>query len=105
VRLVSKDLQLWRLRERAVETGPGGEAVDEAWPVLHPFEPGFTSTTKVIQALLGEIGQGSLQVRPDRFGRASVTAMSVLIARQPAPAGCGIPGAGSGSRGGRSPGL
>ena len=52
MRLVSKDLQLWRLRERAVETGPGGEAVDEAWPVLHPFEPGFHQHHPLIQACL-----------------------------------------------------
>jgi len=41
--LRAKDLQLWRLRDCEVESGLGQEAVDEAGPVLHPFEPVFIS--------------------------------------------------------------
>ena len=67
-----KDLQLWKLRKREVEPGLGEEAVDEAGPVLHRFEPGLHQHDQLIDALLGEVGQGSLEVRPHGFSRFAI---------------------------------
>jgi hypothetical protein len=37
-----------------VKSGLGEEAVDEAGPVLHPFEPGLHQRGQLTDALLGE---------------------------------------------------
>jgi hypothetical protein len=73
-----KDLQLWRLRSE-VESGLGEEAVDEAGPVLHPCEPGLHQRGQLIDALLGEVGQRSLQVRPDGLDRIQLRRMARLV--------------------------
>src|SRR5215831_13959368 len=52
-----------------VESGPGGEAVDEAGPAPHPFEPGLPQRGQLAGALLGEVGQSPLQVRPTPSGQ------------------------------------
>ena len=48
-----------------VEAGLGQEAVDEAGTVLHPFEQGLHQRDQLADALLGEVGQGCLEGRPD----------------------------------------
>ena len=45
-----------------VEAGLGQEAVEEARPVLHMPEPGLDQHGQLADALLGEVGQGPLQV-------------------------------------------
>jgi len=49
---------------REVEPGAGEEAVDEAWPLLHPFEPGLHQCGELAEVVFGEVGQGPLEVRP-----------------------------------------
>ena len=79
-----KDLQLWKLRECEVEPGLGEEAVDEAGPVLHRFEAGLHQHDQLIDALLGEVGQGSLEVRPYGFDRIQLERVGRdLVDRQP----------------------
>jgi hypothetical protein len=39
-----------------VESGLCEEAVDEAGPVLHPFEPGLDQRGQLVEALFGEVG-------------------------------------------------
>ena len=41
---------------------PAREAVKEAWPVLHSFEPGLDQRGELAEVVLGEVGQGLLEV-------------------------------------------
>jgi len=61
-----------------VETGLGQEAVEEARPVLHPPEPGLHQRGQLAEAGFGEVGQGSLQVRPDCLTTISTTKKAEL---------------------------
>jgi hypothetical protein len=54
---------------REVEPGAGEEAVEEARPVLHPFEPGLDQRGELGDVVFGQVGQGPLEVRPERFNR------------------------------------
>jgi hypothetical protein len=42
-----------------VEPGASEEAVEEAGPVLHPFQPGFHQGGELAEVALGQVGQGS----------------------------------------------
>jgi hypothetical protein len=53
---------------REVEPHAGEEAIEEAGPVLHPFEPGLHQRGQLGDVVFGEVGQGPLEVRPDRSG-------------------------------------
>jgi hypothetical protein len=64
------DLQLWKLlKGREVEAGLGQEAAEKARPVLHPPQPGLHQRGQLIDVMFGQVGQRSLQVRPDRLNR------------------------------------
>src|SRR5215468_9524993 len=52
-----------------VEAGAGEEAVEQAGPVLHPFEPGLDQRGDLGQVAFGQVGQRSFQMGPDRFSR------------------------------------
>jgi hypothetical protein len=52
-----------------VELGLGQEAAEEAGHVLHPSGPGLDQRGQLADVLLGEVGQRSFQVRPDRLHR------------------------------------
>src|SRR6266516_5077525 len=50
-----------------VEACAGKEAVEEAGPVLHSFEPGLDQRGELREVALGQVGQGPFEVRPDRL--------------------------------------
>lgn len=50
-----------------VEWGLGHPAVDQAGAALHPFQADLHQGGEVVAAVLGEVGQGPLQERPDAF--------------------------------------
>jgi hypothetical protein len=50
-----------------VQAGAGEEPAQEGGPVLHPLEPGLDQRGQLGEVALGEIGQGSFQVRPDQL--------------------------------------
>jgi len=55
-----------------VESGAGEEAVEEAGPVLHSLEPGLDQRGELAEVAfgqVGQVGQGPLEVRPDRLDR------------------------------------
>jgi hypothetical protein len=52
-----------------VESGAGEEAVEEAGPVLHSLEPGLDQRGELAEVAFGQVGQGPLEVRPDRLNR------------------------------------
>src|SRR5262245_28150719 len=52
-----------------VEAGAGEEAVEEPGPVLHPPQPGFDQCGELGEVVFGQVGQGSFQMRPERFNR------------------------------------
>jgi hypothetical protein len=62
-----------------VEPGAGEEAVEQAGAVLHPLEPGLDQRGELGEAAFGQVGQGSLQVGPDRLDRVEL----VGIRREP----------------------
>lgn len=45
-----------------VEPGAGEEAVQEAGPVLHPFEAGLHQRGELSDVVFGQVGQGPLEV-------------------------------------------
>jgi hypothetical protein len=51
---------------REVEAGLGQEAAEETGSVLHPFEPGLHQGGELADVVLGQVGQGSFEVRPHR---------------------------------------
>jgi hypothetical protein len=54
---------LWKLlKGREVESGLGEEAVQEAGLVLHPPEPGLDQGGQLIDVVLDQVGQRSLEV-------------------------------------------
>jgi choline dehydrogenase len=55
--------------EGEVQAGLGKEAVDQAGPVLHPFEPGLNQSGQLVEALLGQVGQRPFQAGPDPLHR------------------------------------
>jgi hypothetical protein len=55
-----------------VEAGAGEEAFQEGGPVLHPFEAGLDQGGELGEVAFGQVGQGSLEVRPDRLNRLSI---------------------------------
>ncbi len=52
-----------------VESGAGEEAVEQAGPVLHPFEPGLDQGGELGEVAFGQVGQRPLEVRPDGLDR------------------------------------
>src|SRR5258708_27810149 len=50
-----------------VESGAGEEAVEEAGPVLHPFQPGLYQGGELADVAFGQVGQGSFQAGPGRL--------------------------------------
>lgn len=52
-----------------VQAGAGQEPVEEAGPVLHPFQAGFHQGSQLGQVAFGQVGQGPFQVGPDQFDR------------------------------------
>jgi hypothetical protein len=52
-----------------VEARLGQEALEQAWPVLHLPEPGLDQRGQLIDVVLDEVGQRSLEVGPGRFSR------------------------------------
>lgn len=48
---------------RKVEASPE-EAVEEARPVLHPFEPGLDQGGELADVVLGRVAQGSFETGP-----------------------------------------
>ena len=55
-----------------IESGAGEEAVEEAGPVLHPLEPRLHQRGELSEVAFGEVGQGSLEMRPDQLNRLSI---------------------------------
>src|SRR6266704_6777073 len=62
-----------------VEAGAGEEAVEQAGPVLHAFEPGLDQGGELGKVAFGQVGQGSFEVGPDWFHRVQF----VRIRREP----------------------
>jgi hypothetical protein len=52
-----------------VEACAGKEPGKEGGPVLHPFEPVLDQRSELAEVAFGQVGQGSLEVRPDRLDR------------------------------------
>jgi hypothetical protein len=52
-----------------VQAGAGEESVEDAGPVLHAFEPGLNQRGELAEVAFGQVGQGSLEVRPDQLDR------------------------------------
>ena len=52
-----------------VQPGRGKEAVEEAVPVLHPPQPGLDQRGELGEVAVGQVGQGSFEVRPERLNR------------------------------------
>lgn len=50
-----------------VEPGAGEEAVEEARPVLHPFQPGLHRAASWLMLRSARVAKGPLQVRLHRF--------------------------------------
>jgi hypothetical protein len=65
---------------REVGSGSGGEAAEEAGPVLHPPQPGLHQRGQLAGTAFSQAGQGSPQVRPHRFSRL-VTVQGALARR------------------------
>jgi hypothetical protein len=73
-------------RGREVEPGSGEEALNEAVPVLHAPEPGLGQCLELRDVALDQVGQGALQVRPDRLDRVELGGIRrELEDRQPVP--------------------
>ncbi len=53
-----------------IEAGLGEESLKEAGPALHPPDRGLHQCGQLIDVVLGEVGQRSLQVRLGRLDRA-----------------------------------
>ncbi|HEY1004420.1 MAG TPA: hypothetical protein VGD83_32760, partial [Streptosporangiaceae bacterium] len=58
-----------------VEAGLGQEALQEAWPVLHPPQPGLHQRGQLADVLLDQVGQRSFKpkLRGLRVGIACLT--------------------------------
>lgn len=64
------DLQLRKLlKGHEVEAGLGEEAGEQAWPVLHTPEPAPGQRRELDDVAPSQVGQGPLEVRPDRLSR------------------------------------
>ena len=50
-----------------VQAGAGEEAFEERGPVLHPFQPGLHQGGQLGEVAFGQVGQGPLEMRPERL--------------------------------------
>ena len=51
------------------QAGAGQETVEEGGPVLHPLEPGLHERGELADVAFGQVGEGSLEVRPHQLDR------------------------------------
>jgi hypothetical protein len=70
-----------------VEPGLGEEAVQETGPVPHPFEPCLDQCGELADVAFGQVGQGPLEVRPDRLDRVELGALMAGAGRRSASPG------------------
>jgi len=69
-----------------VHAGAGEETVEEAGPVLHPFDPGFHQRGQLGEVAFGQVDQRAFEVRPGRFDRVEfVRVRRKLVNGQPVP--------------------
>jgi hypothetical protein len=76
--------QLGLLEGCEVEAGLGGECLKEAGAALHQPDPGLHQRGQLIDVVLGEVGQRSLEVRSDRLTFVRLCGWLVLLARSSA---------------------
>jgi hypothetical protein len=57
--------------------GAGEEAFEEGGAGIAPAEPGLHQRGELAEVAFGQVGQGSLEVRPDRFNRLSIVRASL----------------------------
>jgi hypothetical protein len=75
-----------------VQAGAGEEAFEERGPVLHPFQPGLHQGGQLGEVAFGRVGQGSLEMRPERLDWIQLVRVPRQLADgQPVP-GRGQPG-------------
>ncbi|SRR6266536_1284549 len=76
------------LHRSEVEPGLGEEAVEEAGPVLHPFEPGLHQRSEWPMLCLVRLARGRLEVQPHGLGRVEFGYIRRELADgQPGPGG------------------
>lgn len=74
---------------RKSRPGLGEKTVDDAGSILHASEPGLHQRGELVEAVLGEVGQGPFQVRPDAPDHAELRGVRrQLVGGQP-PSGVG----------------
>ena len=63
-----------------VQPGAGEEPFEERGPVLHPFQPGLHQGGQLDDVAFGEVGQGTLGMRPEcRFPGSAVSELKLIL--------------------------